>query len=210
MALSILVVVAAYFLMHVTEVDRPEETISDDYLYAVEIIDGDTFRDSDGETVRLLGIDTPERGEAFYDIATDSLRSLLAKHPLRYELDFRKRDRYGRLLAYVFTDEAFVNHLMVAWGMAYVYIFPEDMRNLEYRGMLIEAQMDARDSDLGIWSLEMPSDAQYFVGNSESFRFYHPDCPQVHNIKPENRLIKQTQDEFYDIGYSPARNCDLN
>ena len=47
-------------------------------LYKVEsVIDGDTIILATGEHVRLLGIDTPERGECYYQEATDFLKSLL-------------------------------------------------------------------------------------------------------------------------------------
>ena len=74
------------------------------------VIDGDTFisgRTTSGEElrIRLFGVDTPERGEPCFDEATERLREL-AGDSVRIEYGPRQIDRYGRLLAYVYTKDA--------------------------------------------------------------------------------------------------------
>ena len=77
-------------------------------LRVVRVIDGDTiivrWRGMD-EKVRLLNIDTPERGEPGYHEATDALRDLIGDRPVDLEWEepgVPSRDQYGRLLAFVF------------------------------------------------------------------------------------------------------------
>lgn len=207
LAVLALAFLAVYFYLQFST-DQPE-TAGDRVtgVVAVEIIDGDTFRDSDDETVRLLGIDTPERGQPFYSAATVLLDSMLYSSGLRYEFDHRKRDRYGRLLAYVFADGSFVNRELLKAGLARVYVFPEDMRNSGYRQLYIEDQFHARVNKSGIWSLPAPAPAEHYVGNSTTWRFHRPGCRSAENIEAENRIIKATREDFLDIGFSPCRNC---
>ncbi len=70
----------------------------------LRVIDGDTFATSGNQNVRLFGVDTPERGEKCYTEATSPLREL-AGGEVRVELGPRSRDRYGRLLYYVYTQD---------------------------------------------------------------------------------------------------------
>ena len=70
----------------------------------LRVIDGDTFTTTGDQSVRLFGVDTPERGEKCYKEATVRLREL-AGSEVRVELGPRSRDRYGRLLYYVYTQD---------------------------------------------------------------------------------------------------------
>jgi micrococcal nuclease len=67
------------------------------------VIDGDTIILENQERVRLLGIDTPERGECYYEPATEFLRSWIQDNEVALVRDTRNRDTYGRLLRYVYT-----------------------------------------------------------------------------------------------------------
>jgi hypothetical protein len=70
----------------------------------VHVVDGDTVDVSTGERVRIIGIDTPERGECGYEAASDHLRSLVAGTSVVLVPGARDDvDRYGRLLRYVDT-----------------------------------------------------------------------------------------------------------
>jgi endonuclease YncB( thermonuclease family) len=70
------------------------------------VIDGDTVEVSSGERVRLVGIDTPERGECGFNAATGALRSMVENREVRLvnPATVQDLDRYGRLLRYVDVD----------------------------------------------------------------------------------------------------------
>lgn len=130
-------------------------------------IDGDTLdvvllRD-DGtpvprrERVRLIGIDTPETKrpdtpiECFGKKASAATAALLPDAtPVRLERDVEERDRYGRLLAYVFraSDGLFVNHELVRTGFAASYPYPP---NVTYADMFREAAGNAQAAGVGLW-----------------------------------------------------------
>jgi len=126
------------------------------------IVDGDTIyvRLTTGmEKVRYIGIDTPElhhptRGEEPGGReATEVNRRLLGDHPVRLETDVQLRDRYGRLLAYVWTrrpeGEVMVNAELVRLGYAAVMTVPPNVRHIElFRRLATEARQHHR----GLWA----------------------------------------------------------
>ena len=73
------------------------------------IIDGDTFELASGETIRLLCIDTPEKGEQGYEEATLFLENLLLNEEPTLEPDIQDKDKYNRSLRYVYLNETFIN-----------------------------------------------------------------------------------------------------
>jgi micrococcal nuclease len=127
----------------------------------VRVVDGDTLVvDSEGEEdrVRLIGIDTPESVkpgtpvECFGKEASTHLAGLLPEGtPVRLERDVEARDRYERLLAYVYRaeDGLFINHEMVAEGYAQPVTYPP---NVAHTDELVAAGRTAREQDLGLWS----------------------------------------------------------
>ncbi len=109
------------------------------------------------ENVRLIGIDTPETKrpdtpiECFGKKASAATVSLLPPGtPVRLERDVEERDRYGRLLAYVFraTDGLFVNHELVRTGFAAAYTYPP---NIAYTDAFREAADVAQAVGVGLW-----------------------------------------------------------
>jgi micrococcal nuclease len=127
----------------------------------VEVVDGDTLVvrvDGGEERLRLIGIDTPESvatdrpDECFGQEASDRLAHLLpAGTPVRVERDVEPRDRYDRLLGYVYrsNDGLFVNHDMVARGFAEAKSYPP---NTTHEPRLEAAEADARRRNAGLWS----------------------------------------------------------
>ncbi len=76
-----------------------------------------------GEHVRLLGINTPERGERYYDKAKNFLENEILNKSVKLEYGKEKKDLYNRTLAYVFLDSENVNLKLVEEGFANFY-FP--------------------------------------------------------------------------------------
>lgn len=116
------------------------------------VIDGDTIKLQSGESIRYLGIDTPERGEPLFNEATELNRSLLEGKTIVLENDVTDKDIYGRLLRYVFADDIFVNLELVKRGLALAYSeneFQDNMYYLQFK----EASDSAYESNLGIWAL---------------------------------------------------------
>jgi len=119
---------------------------------AVErVVDGDTFYCRSGSKVRLIGIDTPERGQGDAGLRARQALSLLLPlgRKIRLETDVRPTDRYRRLLAYVWAGDTLVNEEMVRRGWAVLLTIPP---NVKYAERLQRAQKEARADGAGLWA----------------------------------------------------------
>jgi len=154
-----------------TSVPVPSENSSIDFtnVYVKKVYDGDTFLASNSFKVRLIGVDTPESYES-NKLSRDSFISgikpaqiiklgkishaftkKMCEHKyVRIEFDSQKKDRYGRILAYVFLpDGKLLNEEILRSGYGLVYLkFPfKD----EYRYRFIIAQEYAKSTGAGLW-----------------------------------------------------------
>lgn len=112
------------------------------------VVDGDTIT-AGGSSVRLLHINTPERGEAGYDEATAALRALIGTEPVT--LLGEERDGYGRLLAEVVAADGTVANLhLVRQGLAHVFFFPPI--DTATSSLYLSAEAEARTLGRGIWA----------------------------------------------------------
>ena len=81
--------------------------------------------------------------------ATVFTKSLVGGKSVRIEFDVEKRDRYGRLLAYVYLpDGRMLNAELVKEGYAQVYTFPSNVR---YVNLFLKLQRQARENNRGLW-----------------------------------------------------------
>jgi len=153
-----LVMVVAVLLAGACTNARPAPT--DGRATVVRVVDGDTIVVRIGgrdENVRILGIDTPETHkpdspvECFGPEAADRLGSLLPKGTVvRLVRDIEARDRYDRLLAYVYRDQdgLFIDLAMVADGFAGTLTISP---NVAHRDELDRAAADAKAAQRGLW-----------------------------------------------------------
>jgi micrococcal nuclease len=120
-------------------------------------VDGDTVRvrtARGSETVRLLGVNTPEthhptKGvECFGPEAAEFTDRELTGRDVVLELDVEHRDTYGRLLAYVVVDGRRFNDVLLARGYARLLIIPP---NGAHGRAMLDAQLAARRDHRGLW-----------------------------------------------------------
>ena len=116
-----------------------------------EVIDGDTIRIIGGSKLRYIGVDSPEtgtQGERFGVEATRFNRELVEGRRVRLERDVSDKDRFGRLLRYVYADDILVNAELVREGYAEAREYPPDTRyQLCFEALQEEAQAEGR----GMW-----------------------------------------------------------
>ncbi len=131
-------------------------------LYLVSrVIDGDTIELNNGEKVRYIGIDTPETldprkpVQCFGKNASAKNKELVEGKPVWLVKDISDKDKYGRLLRYVYLGDpeqessTFVNLELVKLGFAHSYTYPPDVK---YQDLFVAAQSEARENQRGLWS----------------------------------------------------------
>lgn len=120
-----------------------------------QVIDGDTITVSGIGTVRLLGVDAPEKtggyleSEPYGDEAARFMRTLLDGKLVRLEYDGERKDPYNRTLAYVFLEDGtLANEAIIRAGLAEVY------RRFDYRRKpaFQAAEREARQARRGMWA----------------------------------------------------------
>jgi micrococcal nuclease len=126
----------------------------------IRVVDGDTIvvRLGDGreEHVRYIGIDTPESVkpgtpvECFAKEASDANARLVEGRRVRLVRDVSERDRFGRILAYVYrdSDDLFVNEALVRGGYALAKEYRPDTR---FATRLAAVMDEARSAAKGLW-----------------------------------------------------------
>ena len=152
-ALGVVALLAACGSVTVEQPSSSDPTVTGegDAASVTSVTDGDTLDVTlvgRAETVRLVGIDAPERGECFADEATDELRRLVGDRDVRLVRDVSDRDDHGRLLRHVFVDDLHVNRLLVRDGYALARRYPPDTARADE---LEEAEERARAEGAGLW-----------------------------------------------------------
>ncbi|HLC78195.1 MAG TPA: thermonuclease family protein [Candidatus Nanoarchaeia archaeon] len=129
-------------------IDRYIEESLDDYEIGVveRIVDGDTII-VNGSSVRLLGINTPEKGEVYYEEAKKFLNETIHGEVVRLRMGKEDTDLYGRKLRYVFLEERNINLEIVGGGYANFY-FPSGKD--KYYSDFKKAWLKCLDSNKGI------------------------------------------------------------
>jgi endonuclease YncB( thermonuclease family) len=188
------------------------QTDARDWIRVTWVSDGDTIVVEGGQRVRYIGINAPEiahedlgkKAETYgYEAKRYNMKLVKAKN-VRLEFDIEKRDRYGRLLAYVFLpDCTFVNARLVASGHA--YYLPITV-NKKYGKLLLDAQREAMSARWGLWRYLNENDEGY-IGNRRSKRFHLKTCPFGQKIKPQNRIYFANNWDAFWAGYAPAKKC---
>lgn len=126
------------------------------------VIDGDTlevqFRNGRKETIRLLLVDTPETNHPSQPVqpygpeATQFAKEQLENQKIQIEIGTQIRDKYDRLLGYVWINDQLFNEMLLERGLARTaYIYPP---NIKYLNQFHETQQIAMNEKIGVWGIE--------------------------------------------------------
>ena len=200
------------------EVAQEEQAPTLTYYNVTDVVDGDTVKVSiDGTvtTLRLIGMDTPETVDprkpvqCFGEEASNKAKELLSGKKVRLEYDASQGqvDKYGRTLAYIYTESGiFFNKYMIEQGYAYEYTYDTAYK---YQSEFKQAQATAEASKRGLWSPdtcngeataveeeETPDQEQseatgtiYYTSSWHTSQYYYPStCSAWHSIEDSNHL----------------------
>jgi len=125
-------------------------------IRVTRVIDGDTIELETGETIRYIGIDTPETVHPTKPVqclgteASAKNKELVDGKKVKLEKDVSETDKYGRTLRYVYLDDGrMVNDILVREGFASAASYPPDVK---YQDQFREAEQSARANKWGLWS----------------------------------------------------------
>lgn len=192
------------------------------------VIDGDTIRVADESnqlfTIRLSGIDAPERAQTFGRHATQRLYEFLAGKKVLVDVD--DIDRHGRLVARVSCDGKDAGLDLLLTGHAWVYRQYMNRIPSGVAKLYLEAEANAQRHRVGLWSDSSrvppwllrhslhdepeasPQDRTgIIIGNRKSRIYHRPDCPAYLKVSPANRVYFHTAADAAGAGYRLALNC---
>lgn len=139
-----------------TNTNEAPKTQNSNALFKVtRVIDGDTIELENGERVRYIGIDTPETVDprkpvqCFGVEASRKNKELVEGKSVRLEKDITDKDKYNRLLRYVWIDDILINLELVKQGFAHSYSYPPDIK---YQDRFRLAEQQAREAKIGLWN----------------------------------------------------------
>lgn len=209
-----------------------ENKLNTEPQLVVEAIDGDTIKIKDNIRVRLIGIDSPEKGECYYEEARAFAKELLDDEYVELRKDVSDKDKYDRLLRHVILIKSEEDNIIVADhivrnGYARAVSSPPD--NI-YRDLLSSAQEEAKREERGIWkecsfeddeSAELrevdtePTDPNCIIKGNISEKgygkiFLTPGCDNYNRVKIDTRKGEQyfcTEKEAESAGFHKATNC---
>ena len=153
----LIVVVALLITGGDDDADSDSEKAGGDAAQVTRVVDGDTVEirlDGEIEDLRYIGVDTPESvkpGEPVECFGPESSafnEELVEGRDVRLEYDAERRDVYGRLLAYVYVSDTFVNAELVRRGFATTLtIAPND----RFAGTFARLEREASAAGRGLW-----------------------------------------------------------
>lgn len=145
------------------EGNKPDENNS---VYIGKVLDGDSVEATlrgKREQIRFIGIDAPELNQKPWGRRSKKfLEDLISSSgwQVRIEYDVEKRDKYDRILAYLWSrDNKLINEEILSNGYGVLFTFPPNVKHID---RLRSAQVIARENKRGIWGKgglkQLPSD----------------------------------------------------
>lgn len=133
--------------------------IAGEQAVVTKVVDGDTIELDTNQTVRLIGIDTPETVDprrpvgCFGKEASNEVKGLLTNKKVILQKDVSEVDKYKRLLRYVYLpldngQILFVNDYLIREGFAKTLTYPPDVK---YNEQFRQAERKAREASKGLW-----------------------------------------------------------
>jgi len=179
------------------------ENVKEGPFKVTNVVDGDTLDLNNSERVRLSGINTPETGECYYQEAKSELENLVLNKEVYLEKDISNKDKYDRLLRYVYINDLLVNSYLIQNGYAKVYDkYSYDTKKYKELKSIEEI---AQNNNFGVWTCKDIKESCLYVGSKQSKIYHKPDCKWAKRIKPENLVCYKSEEEVKEL--TPCKTC---
>ncbi len=146
--------VGSVWLKQPSTFNNPGVVSEDQVAQVARVIDGDSIELVGGQKVRYIGIDAPElfdnknrmtcEGEAGHK----ANKLLVEGKAVRLVRDVSERDKYGRLLRYVYLGDVLVNEYLLMSGLAYAWAYPPDVK---FAAKFKDIYESAKTTKKGLW-----------------------------------------------------------
>lgn len=177
-----------------------------------KVVDGDTIYLDNGEKVRFVGVNTPERGAEGYITSKNFVQKLCLNKKVGLDIDDRKHnDKYGRTLAVVIVDGKNVNEMLLKEGLAEImYMPPSEFYPYNWAGSnthVADTHSSSSSSSSSDTSSSSSASGSY-VGNANSGKFHESTCTSVGKMSEKNKVFFSSRDEAVNQGYVPCKICN--
>lgn len=178
------------------------------------VVDGDTIYLDNGEKIRFVGVNTPERGVEGYITSKNFVQKLCLGKEVGIDVDDSKHsDKYGRTLGVVIVDGKNVNEMLLKEGLAEIMymppseFYPYDWANSNTH-VASSHSSSSGTSHYADSSQSSSSASGSYVGNSNTGKFHLASCNSVNKMSEGNKVFFSTRDEAVNQGYVPCKICN--
>ncbi len=177
-----------------------------------KVSDGDTITVEGVGKVRLVGVNTPEKGVTGADASAYFVKKLCLNREVSLDIDDSKHsDKYGRTLAVVIVDGKNLNEMLLKEGLAEImYIPPSEFYPYNWAGdaTTVATSSSHTDTPSGSSSNTASSSAGSYIGNANTHKFHYPTCKSVGKISEKNKVTFSSRDDAVNQGYVACKICN--
>lgn len=182
-----------------------------------QVVDGDTIYLDNGEKIRFVGVNTPERGVEGYIASKNFVQKLCLGKEVGIDVDDSKHsDRYGRTLGVVIVDGKNVNEMLLKEGLAEIMYMPpsefypyswtnSDTHVASTHSTSSSSSSSDHTSDS---SSSSSSGSGSYVANANTGKFHVSSCSSVSKMSEGNKVFFSSRDEAVNQGYVPCKRCN--
>ena len=179
-----------------------------------KVVDGDTIYLDNGEKIRFVGVNTPERGVEGYITSKNFVQKLCLNKKVGIDVDDSKHsDRYGRTLGVVIVDGKNVNEMLLKEGLAEIMymppseFYPYDWANSNTQVADTHSPSSSNSHPTSSQSTSSSNSASY-IGNANSGKFHEASCSSVKDMSEGNKVFFSSRADAINQGYVPCKRCN--
>ena len=180
-----------------------------------QVVDGDTIYLSNGEKIRFVGVNTPERGVEGYIASKNFVQKLCLGKKVGIDVDDSKHsDRYGRTLGVVIVDGKNVNEMLLKEGLAEIMymppseFYPYDWGNSNTHVASSHSSSPSSSSHSSSSDSSSHTTSGNYIGNSNTGKFHVSSCSSVSKMSDRNKVSFSTRNQAINQGYVPCKLCN--
>lgn len=187
--------------------------------YCSYVTDGDTIEVDGLGKIRLVGVNTPERGQTGYICSKRFVQKLCLNKEVSLDIDDSKyTDKYGRYLAVVIVDGKSLNEMLLKEGLAEVmYIPPSEFYPYDwapdsngysnYISSYSSSNSGSSSSSSFTAGSTGGSSSGSFIASANSHKFHYPSCRWGKKISDKNKITFKSRNDAISQGYEPCKVC---